>query len=240
MTVVNAIFRIRRDTAANWTAANPVLRIGEPGLETDTRKWKFGDGVTAWNALLYAGAEAAWGAISGTLADQADLAAALAAKADDAATTAALADKADDAATTAALAAKADAAATTAALAGKAALAGATFTGDVTFAAWLIANSITWFNDQVRFRSGKEARFYESGNTNFGTIHSSVGGQLDLTNGGGIKASWTNANVFDVAGQVRCDTFRLDQAPAAGSIVPTHTITISCNGVNYKIPVIAA
>ena len=41
----------RRDTAANWTAVNPVLLSGEWGFETDTRKLKIGDGVTAWNAL---------------------------------------------------------------------------------------------------------------------------------------------------------------------------------------------
>ncbi len=43
--------KIRRDTAANWTSINPVLAVGELGLETDTRKAKFGDGATAWNSL---------------------------------------------------------------------------------------------------------------------------------------------------------------------------------------------
>lgn len=47
-------FRIRRGTAAAWTAANPVLGLGEPGLETDTRKVKYGNGATAWNSLSYA------------------------------------------------------------------------------------------------------------------------------------------------------------------------------------------
>jgi len=70
---VLAIFRIRRDTAANWSAVNPVLALGEPGLETDTRRVKYGDGVTAWSALLYSSAATAWGAIGGSLADQADL-----------------------------------------------------------------------------------------------------------------------------------------------------------------------
>jgi uncharacterized membrane protein YgcG len=42
-------------TAADWTAANPVLFAGELGLEMDTLQWKFGDGVTAWNSLSYAG-----------------------------------------------------------------------------------------------------------------------------------------------------------------------------------------
>lgn len=48
-----ARIRLRRDTAANWTAANPVLLNGEVGFETDTRKLKLGDGTTAWNTLLY-------------------------------------------------------------------------------------------------------------------------------------------------------------------------------------------
>ena len=48
-----AQIQLRRDTAANWTAANPVLLLGEVGFETDTRKLKLGDGTTAWNSLLY-------------------------------------------------------------------------------------------------------------------------------------------------------------------------------------------
>lgn len=52
-TTVSVRFAIRRGTAAEWTAANPVLLDGEPGYETDTRKVKWGDGATAWNALLY-------------------------------------------------------------------------------------------------------------------------------------------------------------------------------------------
>ena len=49
----NATLKLRRDTAANWTTANPVLALAEPGLETDTRKIKFGDGTTAWASLSY-------------------------------------------------------------------------------------------------------------------------------------------------------------------------------------------
>ena len=44
---------LRNDTAANWTAANPVLGQGEVGLETDTKKLKVGDGTTAWSQLNY-------------------------------------------------------------------------------------------------------------------------------------------------------------------------------------------
>ncbi|MDQ1736543.1 MAG: hypothetical protein QOH56_2794 [Pseudonocardiales bacterium] len=48
--------QVRHDTAANWTAANPVLALGEPGLETDTGQIKYGDGVLAWTVLTYYGA----------------------------------------------------------------------------------------------------------------------------------------------------------------------------------------
>ena len=43
----------RRGTAAEWTAANPTLATGEPGYETDTGKFKVGDGSTAWTSLAY-------------------------------------------------------------------------------------------------------------------------------------------------------------------------------------------
>jgi hypothetical protein len=45
--------QLRRDTAANWTAADTVLALGEPGVETDTLKLKVGDGITAWTSLAY-------------------------------------------------------------------------------------------------------------------------------------------------------------------------------------------
>ena len=46
---------LRNDLAATWAEKNPVLRLGEMGIETDTNMFKFGDGVTAWNSLAYAG-----------------------------------------------------------------------------------------------------------------------------------------------------------------------------------------
>jgi len=45
--------QLRRDTAANWTTSNPLLLEGEPALETDTGKLKFGDGSTTYNSLPY-------------------------------------------------------------------------------------------------------------------------------------------------------------------------------------------
>ena len=54
MTQIDNI-QLRRNTAALAAASNPTLNEGEPGFETDTGKFKIGDGVTAWNALEYAG-----------------------------------------------------------------------------------------------------------------------------------------------------------------------------------------
>ena len=44
---------LRRGTAVEWTAANPILAEGEMGLEKDTNKYKIGNGVTNWNGLEY-------------------------------------------------------------------------------------------------------------------------------------------------------------------------------------------
>jgi hypothetical protein len=43
----------RRGTAEQWTAANPILAAGEIGFETDTSKFKMGNGSSAWSALTY-------------------------------------------------------------------------------------------------------------------------------------------------------------------------------------------
>jgi len=45
--------QLRRDTASNWTTNNPTLAEGEFAIETDTDKYKIGDGSTAWTSLGY-------------------------------------------------------------------------------------------------------------------------------------------------------------------------------------------
>ena len=57
MTVKNMKVQLRRDTASNWTTKNPVLLSGEMGIESDTNKFKFGDGNKTWTQLAYASAE---------------------------------------------------------------------------------------------------------------------------------------------------------------------------------------
>ena len=56
----------RRDTAANWTSNNPTLAAGEIGLETDTTKFKIGNGSTAWASLSYAAAGTVTSITAGT------------------------------------------------------------------------------------------------------------------------------------------------------------------------------
>ena len=48
---------VRNDLAAQWSTINPVLLAGEVGLEKDTNKFKFGDGVKKWSELPYAGTQ---------------------------------------------------------------------------------------------------------------------------------------------------------------------------------------
>jgi hypothetical protein len=43
----------RRGTATQWTNANPVLNAGEIGYESDTNKFKIGDGTNNWADLAY-------------------------------------------------------------------------------------------------------------------------------------------------------------------------------------------
>lgn len=43
----------RRGTATQWTNANPILASGEIGWETDTNKFKIGNGLATWATLQY-------------------------------------------------------------------------------------------------------------------------------------------------------------------------------------------
>jgi len=58
--------QLRRGTAAEWIAADPVLLAGEVGYETDTNKFKFGDGTSLWSELDYAKADPVDGMLKAT------------------------------------------------------------------------------------------------------------------------------------------------------------------------------
>jgi hypothetical protein len=51
-----------KGTAALWTSKNPILASGDEGVESDTGRFKTGDGTTTWTALPY-------GAITATSTD---------------------------------------------------------------------------------------------------------------------------------------------------------------------------
>ena len=50
---LKAIFQYRRGSTSEWGSVNPILRDGEPGLDTTVRKIKIGDGITPWKDLPY-------------------------------------------------------------------------------------------------------------------------------------------------------------------------------------------
>lgn len=56
--------QIRRGLAAQWTSANPLLAEGELAAETDTGKFKVGNGVDYWNDLEYANSVTTLGGLS--------------------------------------------------------------------------------------------------------------------------------------------------------------------------------
>jgi Major tropism determinant N-terminal domain len=45
---------LRHDTSTNWAANNPILQVGEVGIELDTLHFKIGDGSSIYTSLPYA------------------------------------------------------------------------------------------------------------------------------------------------------------------------------------------
>lgn len=70
--------QFRHDTAANWTSVNPVLAVGEMGVETDNNTFKIGDGETTWSDLGYlalpgAGYDFTWDSVNNSIPESAQL-----------------------------------------------------------------------------------------------------------------------------------------------------------------------
>lgn len=73
---MSVVIQLRRGLASEWTSSNPILAEGELALETDTGKFKAGNGTQHWNDLSYssgqvgpqgpAGADGAPGAVGPT------------------------------------------------------------------------------------------------------------------------------------------------------------------------------
>lgn len=45
--------QVRRGTASDWTSKNPILFSGEIGYESDTGKYKIGNGLDSWTNRPY-------------------------------------------------------------------------------------------------------------------------------------------------------------------------------------------
>jgi hypothetical protein len=52
-TAISSIIQLSTAVKATWDSVNPVLPMGLPGWESDTKKMKVGDGVSTWTALEY-------------------------------------------------------------------------------------------------------------------------------------------------------------------------------------------
>jgi hypothetical protein len=61
--------KFRRSYSWRWVLENPVLAEGEPGFETNTGRFKIGDGFTPWTELDYFVPEEPTDASNATLAD---------------------------------------------------------------------------------------------------------------------------------------------------------------------------
>ena len=55
MSIQTTRIQLRRGTSEALATVNEVLLAGELGIETDTGKYKIGNGLTQWNGLPYAG-----------------------------------------------------------------------------------------------------------------------------------------------------------------------------------------
>lgn len=47
------VIQLKRGTTTDWTNSNPILAVGEVGLNTTTKAIKVGDGTSTWSALSY-------------------------------------------------------------------------------------------------------------------------------------------------------------------------------------------
>jgi hypothetical protein len=52
---LNVRFQQKIDTAENWKNSSLILMAGEIAIESDTNKFKFGDGKSTYAQLRYAG-----------------------------------------------------------------------------------------------------------------------------------------------------------------------------------------
>lgn len=52
---INSRIQLKYDHSSYWSDLDPLLLAGEVGIESDTNKFKIGDGITHWSELPYSG-----------------------------------------------------------------------------------------------------------------------------------------------------------------------------------------
>lgn len=66
-TLTNVILQLRSGSATQWAASTRVLKIGEPGVETDSGRIKIGDGTHLWSELPWSGSAISKSSTNGSL-----------------------------------------------------------------------------------------------------------------------------------------------------------------------------
>ena len=66
-TLTNVILQLRSGSANQWEASTRILKIGEPGVETDTGRIKIGDGTHLWSELPWSGSAIKKSSTNGSL-----------------------------------------------------------------------------------------------------------------------------------------------------------------------------
>ena len=61
---MTGVWKMRRDTATNWTTTNPVLADGEPGYDKTNNAVRIGNGSSAWAALVAIGGGGGGGGVT--------------------------------------------------------------------------------------------------------------------------------------------------------------------------------
>lgn len=212
----NIRFKVRGRTAAAWTSSNEVLLDRELGLETDTRKFKFGDGATAWNSLDYASRPGPSGDIVGTTDAQT------------------LSNKTFTGATIFPGSGEIDAS-------GRLGI-GMTPTKaiDITVAAGAFSDGIVLTrNSAQRFAALADGSVaWNSGSTGGiltwdtakAIVRANSGAVLSLQAGGGSGEVTVATN-----GQLAVPSLRVNVVPTAAAVAQTHHIPININGTTYKL-----